>query len=152
MLLNHPLEPHAPAAFRWLVRLVAVSAAVLLPWAVYLARTLPSSVGARHWPLVWTGLDVAMAVGLAATAWLAIRHDRRLAFPAVSSATLLLADAWFDVCLAPAGSPLDWAIVDMFIEVAEALACLALAVAVWRDRPSEVPSAGSRGAGLGAQR
>jgi hypothetical protein len=64
----------------------------------------------------------------------------------------LLADAWFDVCLAPAGSPLDWAIVDMFIEVAEALACLALAVAVWRDRPSEVPSAGSRGAGLGAQR
>jgi hypothetical protein len=144
MLLNHPSEHRASAATRWLVRLVAVSAAVLLPWAAYLASTLPSSVGARHWPLTWTGLDVAMACGLAATAWLAVRRDRRLAFPAISSATLLLADAWFDVCMAPAGAPLTWALVDMFIEIAEAAACVALAVAVWRDGTSAGPGDASR--------
>jgi hypothetical protein len=131
--------------------LVAVSAAVLLPWAAYLAATLPSSVGARHWPLTWTGLDVAMACGLAATAFLAIRHDRRLAFPAISTATLLLADAWFDVCMAPAGAPTTWAIVDMFIEIAEASACVALAVAVGRDGQSAGPRAASRTASRGTR-
>jgi hypothetical protein len=131
-----PITPARPA-FRWLVRLVAVSAAVLFPWAAYLAATLPASVSARHWPLAWTGLDVAMAAGLAATAWLAIRRDRRLAFPAVSTATLLLADAWFDVCTAPGGGPLVVALGDMGIEVAEALGCLALTAAIWRTAPGD---------------
>lgn len=149
MLLASPPDPPGRArprtrsAYRWLVRLVAVSSAVLLPWAVYLGATLPPGVSARHWPLTWTGLDIAMAGGLAATAGLALRRDRRLAFPAVSTATLLLADAWFDVCTAPAGSPLTWAIVDMCVEVAEAAGCVALAVAVWRDS-SPTGTRGSR--------
>ena len=58
-----PINPARPA-FRWLIRLVAVSSAVLFPWAAYLADTHPSSVSARHWPLAWTGLDIAMAAGL----------------------------------------------------------------------------------------
>jgi len=129
-----PMTPSRPA-FRWLVRLVAISSLVLFPWAAYLALTLPASVSARHWPLAWAGFDVAMAAGLAATAWLAIRRDRRLAFPAVSTATLLLADAWFDVCTAPGGGPLLMSLADMCIEVAEALGCLALAAAIWRTAP-----------------
>lgn len=136
-----PITPARPA-FRWLVRLVAVSSVVLFPWAAYLAATLPASVSARHWPLAWTGLDVAMAAGLAATAWLAVRRDRRLAFPAVSTATLLLADAWFDVCTAPAGGPLAMALADMGIEVAEAFGCLALTAAVWRTVPVARDSGG----------
>jgi hypothetical protein len=115
-----------------LVALIAVSAAVLLPWAVYLAVSLPASVSARHWPAAWAGLDVAMAVGLAATAWLAVRRDRRAALAAIATATLLLMDAWFDVCTAPAGGPLAMALSDMCVEVAEAAGCLALAAAVWR--------------------
>ena len=125
------ITPSRPA-FRWLARLVAISSFVLFPWAAYLALTLPASVSARHWQLAWTGFDVALAAGLAATAWLAIHHDRRLAFPAVSTATLLLADAWFDVCTAPAGGPLLMALIDMGIEVAEAAGCLALTAAVLR--------------------
>jgi hypothetical protein len=69
-------DGYAAPAFRWLVSLVAVSAMVLIPWAAYLANTLPPSVSARHWPLAWIGLDIAMAAGLGATAWLAVRHDR----------------------------------------------------------------------------
>jgi hypothetical protein len=123
------------AAFRWLTRLIAGSAVVLLPWTAYLAEALPSTVSARHWPLVWAGLDGVMALGLALTAWFAIHRDRRLAFPAVSTATLLVADAWFDVCTAAAGRPLAFALIDMCVELAEAAACLALAIAVWRDTP-----------------
>jgi hypothetical protein len=135
MLPGRALDGCATPAFRWLVGLVAVSAVVLIPWAAYLADTLPLSVSARHWPLAWTGLDVAMAAGLGATAWLAIRRDRWLAVPAVSTATLLAADAWFDVCTAPAGRPLALALADMCVELAEAAACLALAFAIWREAP-----------------
>jgi hypothetical protein len=46
-----------------------------------------------------------------------------------------VADAWFDVCTAAAGRPLTLALIDMCIELAEAAACLALAIAVWRDTP-----------------
>jgi hypothetical protein len=109
---------------------------VLLPWTAYLALSLPPSISARHWPLVWSGLDGAIAVGLAATALLAIRRDRRIALVAVSTATLLLADAWFDVCTSPPGQSLAWAVLDMAVEVAEAAACLLLAAAVYRQRPT----------------
>jgi len=132
---------HMKGAFGWLVALIAVSAAVTLPWAVYLAVTLPASVSAQHWPAAWAGLDVTMAVGLAATAWLAVRRDRRAAFAAIATATLLLMDAWFDVCTAPAGGPLAMALGDMCIEVAEAAGCLAVAVVVWRSSGCQaVPS------------
>jgi hypothetical protein len=132
MLLGMAPDGGAAPAIRWLVRLIAVSAVVLVPWAAYLALSLPASVSARHWPLAWTGLDVAVAAGLAATAWLAVRRDRRTALPAVSAATLLLVDAWFDVCTAPAGRPFAVALTDLFIEAAEAAGCLAVTAAVWR--------------------
>jgi len=136
LVRNSPhLQPPGQRVFRWLTRLIAGSAVILLPWIAYLAETLPSSVSARHWPLAWAGLDGAMALGLALTAWFAIHRDRRLAFPAASTATLLVADAWFDVCTAAAGRPLTLALIDMCIELAEAAACLALAIAVWRDTP-----------------
>jgi hypothetical protein len=132
MLLGRAASGDTTPAFLWLVRLIAISAVVLVPWAAYLALSLPASVSARHWPVAWTGLDVVMAAGLAATAWLAVRRDRRTAFPAVSTATLLLVDAWFDVCTAPAGGSLVMALADMCVEVAVAAGCLALTAAVWR--------------------
>ena len=116
---------------------MATSAVVLLPWTAYLAASLPSSVTARHWPLAWSGLDAAMAAGLAATAWLAIRRDRRLTFAVASTATVLVTDAWFDVCTAPAGRPLMIALVGMCVEIGEAAACILLAVALWRDERGE---------------
>lgn len=124
-------------AFRWITALVTVSAVVLLPWAAYLAASLPSSVSARHWSAAWTGLDVLMACGLAVTGWLALRRDRRIAFSAGSSAAVLVVDAWFDVCTSPSGRPLVFALVDMLIELSEAAACLVLAWIVWHDKASQ---------------
>jgi hypothetical protein len=53
-----------------------------------------------------------------------------VAFAAASTATVLLADAWFDVCTSPAGRPLALALADMGIEVGEAACCVLLAWAV----------------------
>jgi hypothetical protein len=112
---------------------ITASAVVLLPWTAYLASTLPSTVSARHWPLVWAGLDSLMAAGLAATGVLAIRRDRRVAFAAASTATVLLMDGWFDVCTSPSGRPLAFALADLCVEAGEAAACLMLAWIIWRD-------------------
>ena len=115
--------------------LVTVSAVVLLPWIAYLAMTLPSSVSARHWLLVWIGLDSAMAAGLAVTGVLALRRDRRVAFVAASTATVLFMDGWFDVCTAPAGQSFAFALIDLCVEIGEAVACLMLGLAIWREAP-----------------
>jgi hypothetical protein len=120
-------------AWRWAAALVTLSAVILLPWIAYLAVSLPSSVSARHWSLTWVGLDTVMAIGLAATGWLAFRRDRRVAFCAASTATVLVLDAWFDVCTSPGGTPFVLALVDMCVELAEAAACLMLAWALWHD-------------------
>ena len=128
------LQCNAPRRFvSGVAALVTCSAVILLPWIAYLATSLPPSVIAWHWPLAWTGLDAAMALGLAATGVLAIRRDRRVAFAAASTATVLLIDAWFDVCTSAAGRPMAFALIDMCVEVGEAAACLLLARAVWRD-------------------
>jgi hypothetical protein len=105
---------------------IAVSAAALVPWTGYLWATLPPAVTARHWPLVWSGLDGGIAVGLAASAWLAWRGDRRLVQVTAATAALMAADAWFDVCTSPPGRPLAWALVDMVIEATVAATCLML--------------------------
>jgi len=116
--------------------LVTASAVILLPWIAYLAATLPPSVSARHWPLVWIGLDSAMAVGLAVTGVLALRRDRRVAFAAASTATVLFMDGWFDVCTAPSGQSLAFALLDLCVEIGEAVACLLLGRAIWLDGDS----------------
>jgi hypothetical protein len=127
-------SPPTPAALPrrrswlpWVIAVVAVSAAVLLPWSAYLAVTLPASVAARHWPLVWAGLDGAIAAGLGASAWSAWRRARRVVPVSAATATLMAADAWFDVCTSPPGRPLLLALADLAVEATVAGLCLLLA-------------------------
>ncbi|MGD0556109.1 MAG: hypothetical protein ABSA93_14145 [Streptosporangiaceae bacterium] len=134
MLLTSGRHPATGRARRWIATVVIVSAVVLLPWIGYLAVSLPPSASARHWPVVWAGLDAAEAAGLAATGWLALRRDRRAAFCAASTATMLVLDAWFDVCTSAAGQSYAFALIDVVIEVAEAAACLVVGWLVWCNR------------------
>jgi hypothetical protein len=76
----------------------------LLPWSVLLAVTLPTAATAQHWALAWSGLDVAEAAAALATAVLLARDDRRASLPAAAGGTLLLIDAWFDVCTSAPGA------------------------------------------------
>jgi hypothetical protein len=85
-------------------RLVALAVGgFLLPWCVLLGMTLPSAAQAQHWSLAWTGLDGAEAVAALATAALLARGDLRAGLTAVAGGTLLLADAWLDVCTSAPG-------------------------------------------------
>jgi hypothetical protein len=86
------------------VALATAVAAVLAVWCVVLALTLPGRAVAPHWSITWVGLDAGEAVTAALTAAL-IRHRRvYAALSATMCATLLIADAWFDVCTSAVGS------------------------------------------------
>ena len=98
----------------------------LLPWIAVLGMTLPDAVQAEHWRLAWTGFDAAEAFGLLVTAWLLGRGDPRTPFAAIATATLLLADAWFDVVTA--GDDVVFSLLMAGLEVPLALACLSVAL------------------------
>ena len=72
----------------------------LIPWIVLLAITLPPRYVAGHWTLTWVGFDVLLLGGLALTAWLAWRRRQAVIITALTTATLLACDAWFDITTA----------------------------------------------------
>ena len=92
-----------------------------MPWCVVLSATLPRTAQAQHWSLAWTGLDGAEAAAALATAALLARDDSRACLTAAAGGTLLLTDAWFDVCTSAPG-------LDHTLAVAEA-ACVELPLA-----------------------
>jgi len=104
-------------------RILGVAAVVLVPWLVWLALTLPGTATARHWDLVWTGLDGAIAVGLGVTAWLGGTGTRLATGVATATATLMGTDAWFDVCTSTEPGV---ALACAAIEVPLAVLCLAV--------------------------
>jgi hypothetical protein len=83
---------------------LAGAALVLVPWTVWLAASLPSRYLSRHLGVGWAGVDAALATTLALTAVAALRRAPWLDRAAVAAATLLAADAWFDV-VTPAATP-----------------------------------------------
>lgn len=82
---------------RWAGVLFAVSAAVLVPWTVWLAVSLPERAVQANYNLAWAGFDVVLLAGVAWTAVSALRCSRWLGPAASSTAALLLVDAWTDV-------------------------------------------------------
>ncbi len=110
----------------------------LLPWCVLLAATLPATTRVQHWSLAWVGLDGAEAIAALVTALLLARSDTRAGLAATAFGTLLLADAWFDVCTSASG-------LDHALALAEAacvevpLACAAFWLAVTLTRKPRLP-------------
>ena len=97
----------------------------LLPWIGVLAAVLPASAQAQHWALAWTGLDGAEPVAALVTAVLLYRGDQRASLSAGAGGTLLLLDAWFDVCTTAPGAEHAMALAEA------ALVEIPLAVAAW---------------------
>jgi hypothetical protein len=119
-------DPGARPVLLRRARLVALAVGgFLLPWSALLAVTLPATAQAQNWALAWTGLDVAEAAAALVTAVLLTRGDRRASLAAAAAGTLLLIDAWFDVCTSAPGA-------GQAMALAEAgCAELPLAVAAW---------------------
>ena len=112
--------------------MLALAAAALVPWTIGLARTLPSIALARHWSLAWVGLDSGIAMGMIGTAWLGYRGDERIVPVAVATATLMVTDAWFDLCTSAPGLSFGWALAGAAVELPLAALCVLLAFAARR--------------------
>ena len=93
---------------RHAMELIGVCVIGLVPWTVYLALTLPTAYRAHHWQLVWVGFDVMLLSSMAVTAYLGWRRRQAVIGGAVTTATLLVCDAWFDIAL-DLGTPDIWA-------------------------------------------
>lgn len=113
----------------WLGRGLVVVGAGMVPWLLVLARTLPASPRAAHWPIAWVGLDGLEALGLLVTGVALIRRRSWLCLAAAVTATLLVVDAWFDVITSAPGSATAVAIAMAACpELPMAVLCAVLAV------------------------
>jgi hypothetical protein len=113
----------------WVAPAFAIFAIGTVPWVAYLAMTLPQRVTAVHYRAVWVGFDIGLVLMLAVTAYQAWRGRPRVALPAVSTATMLVIDAWFDVLTTPRGMDLVVAVVlAAAVELPLAAICLWIAL------------------------
>jgi hypothetical protein len=114
--------------------LFLAAALVLVPWLGWLAISLPCRYLSRHWGIAWAGFDAGLAVGLASTGFAALRHSPWLDRAAVPTATLLVADAWFDVVTSRGAAAFALAATEaLAIELPLALLC------IWVAHPFATP-------------
>jgi hypothetical protein len=69
---------------RWTGPLFVVFSVILLPWTIYLARSLPDRQVSPHYDAAWAGFDVILLVALATTGYFALRRSRYLATAAAA--------------------------------------------------------------------
>ena len=98
---------------RRVIEMLVAACFGLSAWIIVLGLSLPKRYDAAHWNLAWIGFDVALLVALAATAWAAVRRRAIIVLLATITATLLCADAWFDVTTARSR--------DLWVSVAQAV-------------------------------
>jgi hypothetical protein len=99
-----PIPPSAPAsAPRWASHLLLGMGAILVPWTLWLALTLPERHVARNFDVAWSGFDIALALTLIATGYGLLRGATWTQGAAAAAATLLVCDAWFDVVTSTSG-------------------------------------------------
>jgi len=117
-----------PGILRDRLLTILITGAVLeIVWTVYIGWRLPRHYVAHHWDLAWVGLDVAEIAMLIGATWAAWRRRAVLILFCITSATLLLVDAWFDVTTAGHGSFLESLIFAVVVEVPSAVALLWIA-------------------------
>ncbi|MFC5185425.1 hypothetical protein [Actinomadura harenae] len=83
---------------------LAIGTAVLLVWTVGMAFSIPPSEPRTvNWAVLWCGFDAIEIVVMAAAAWLVRRRDALAPMALSALATLMVADAWFDIMTARSG-------------------------------------------------
>lgn len=119
---------------RWLMGIYALFAVILVPWIIFLAYSLPARHVSRHWDLAWVGFDMALLAALGLTAYLGARRSGWITMGAITLATLLVVDAWFDVLTARPGRQTQIALVmALLIELPLAVMSFRLAQKVARQ-------------------
>jgi hypothetical protein len=98
-----PSVPDRVPLPRWVVPLLALTAAGLLVWTLYLTYSLPSRHLTEHYDVAWVGFDIALLAAFGATTWFAVRSSQWLVPAAAATGTMLLCDAWFDIVTSTPG-------------------------------------------------
>ena len=130
---------------RWVTPLLALTAAGLIPWTLYLTFTLPSRQVTEHYDVAWVVFDIALLSAIAATAYLAVRGSEWLVPIAAVTGTMLVCDAWFDVVTSIGGN--DWveAVLEaIFAELPLAAVCALIVYDAERFRQVTVGRLGRR--------
>jgi len=129
--------PEIPPGVRRRARRLAwaylIVAAGLIVWTVFLALSLPKENLEHHYRLTWTGFDVILVLAIYLTAHRAFRLDARVIYPATVVATLLVADAWFDITTSTTAADATQALIlALFVELPAAAFSLYVAHKVGR--------------------
>ena len=120
--------PAPVSAPRWASHLFVALGAVLVPWTLWLAATLPERHVARNFDVAWSGFDIALAVSLIATGYGLFRGAAWTQGVAAAAATLLVCDAWFDFLMSSPGAERMMALaMAVFAELPVAVACAMIA-------------------------
>jgi hypothetical protein len=93
------LDPERGRRRAFALAFIIICCIVLAAWIGILAVTLPRYYRAGGWRGAWVGFDLAELAAFLATGWAAWRRRQVLIICLVVLATLLCADAWFDVVL-----------------------------------------------------
>jgi hypothetical protein len=110
---------------RRLVVFFGGAALLLVPWTIGLARALPCHYVSPHWGIAWAGFDTALATGLGLTGFAIFRQAAWLDRAAIATATLLAADAWFDVLTAGGAAAVAFATAEaLLVELPTAALCI----------------------------
>ncbi|MFI0740900.1 hypothetical protein ACH4PU_22855 [Streptomyces sp. NPDC021100] len=144
VFLHPPTAPAPRPRPRLLGYALAACGIALLPWLFVLATSLPSETTAAKWSAAWVGLDALEALALITTGVLAVRRHALHTLTAAVAATLLVADAWFDVMTAAPGADLASALVMAAAAELPLAAVCAVAAARGHRGGSGVSSGGNR--------
>jgi Na+/proline symporter len=111
----------------WVGGGLLLASLVLVPWAFWLALTLPRRTAAYHWGTAWAGFDLLLSIALALTASALWRRSNWALTISGMAAGMLTCDAWFDVLTStPTGRPV--AVIEaVVLELPLALVCVWLA-------------------------
>jgi hypothetical protein len=108
---------------RWVAPVFAVLGAATIPWTVYLAMSLPDQARNHHYRVAWVGFDILLIVVLLGTAYAAWRGRRIVGLLAASTATMLVADAWFDVTTSRRSEVPRAIVLALLVELPLAIVC-----------------------------
>ncbi len=99
----------------WVSRVYSIFAALLVPWTIYLAYSLPRRQIQKNWDISWVGLDIGIIFLLLLTGFLASIKSRLVIISLSATASFLLVDAWFDIISSRSGRDLDQSLFLAFI-------------------------------------
>jgi hypothetical protein len=102
----------------WLGITYSALSVILVPWTFYLSFTLPAHHLSSHWDISWVGLDIGITFLLLLSALLAYLRSDWVVISSTATGSLLVADAWFDIMSAHAGSDLKQSVaMAIFVEL-----------------------------------